>query len=328
MRKQTLVNIVAFSFVLLLQPGFNAIQQYQLRPSRFGIRQPPIPIPTSAVIPSAKTSRRPTNLTAKAAIVIDQESGSILFATNPDTQFFPASLTKLMTAMVSLEVYSLDKVITINDEHTAVGSSMKLQKGERITVQNLLKGLLISSGNDAAFALANNYPTGYDGFVQKMNETARVLHMNHTMYKNVSGVEQAGHLTTVRDMATLTKEAMKQPFIRETVKTQALTVNDVDGQFAHTLQSTNQLLGKVEGIEGVKTGWTDDAGQCLITQTTRNGHTIITVMLGSNDRFGETESLIHWSFANFVWKNYRFEDWFGGMTVFGDATADTATAGT
>ncbi len=328
MHKRTLLNLLVFSFVLLLQPGFNAIQQYQLYPSRFGIRQPPVPIPTSAVIPIAKSSWRPTNLTAKGAIVIDQESGSILFAKNPDSQFFPASLTKLMTAMVALEAYPLDKVITINDESAAVGSSMKLQKGERITVQNLLKGLLISSGNDSAFALANNYPTGYDGFVQKMNETARVFHMNRTIYKNVSGVEQAGHLTTVRDMATLTKEAMKQPLIRETVKTQTLSVSDVDGQFVHNLTSTNQLLGKIEGIEGVKTGWTDDAGQCLITQTTRDGHTIITVILGSNDRFGETESLINWSFANHRWKNYRFEDWLDGATGETDVTADTATAGT
>ena len=322
MRKQTTFNLIVFSFVLLLQPGFNTIQQYQLYPTRFGIRQPPIPIPTSAVIPSAKTSLRPTNLSAKAAIVIDQTSGSILFSTSPDFQFFPASLTKLMTAMIALETFPLDKVITINDESTAVGSSMKLQKGERITVQNLLKGLLIDSGNDAAFALANNYPTGYNGFVQKMNETAFTLHMDHTTYKNVSGVEQAGHLTTARDMATLTKEAMKQSFIRETVKTQTLTVSDVDGQFAHNLASTNQLLGKIEGIEGVKTGWTDDAGQCLITQTTRNGHTMITVILGSNDRFGETERLINWSFANHSWKNYRFEDWLDS------AAGDTATAGT
>lgn len=315
MQRQTLFNVIFFSFVLLLQPGFNPIQQYQLHPTRFGIRQPPIPIPTTAVIPTAKTNWRPTHLTAKAVIVIDQASGSILFSTNPDSQFFPASLTKLMTAMVALEAYPLDKVITINDESTAVGSSMKLQKGERITVQNLLKGLLIESGNDAAFALANNYPTGYDGFVQKMNETARLLHMDHTTYKNVSGVEQAGHLTTARDMATLTKEAMKQPFIRETVKTQTMTVSDVDGQFIHDLQTTNRLLGEIEGIEGVKTGWTDDAGQCLITQTTRDGHTIITVMLGSNDRFSETENLIHWSFSNYLWNDYRFEDWLGGATA-------------
>jgi D-alanyl-D-alanine carboxypeptidase len=148
-----------------------------------------------------------------------------------------------------------------------------------------------------------------------MNETARALHLDHTIYKNVSGVEQAGHLTTARDMATLTKEAMKLPFIQETVGTQSLTVQDVDGRFTHTLASTNILLGKIQGIQGVKTGWTDDAGQCLITQTTRNQHTIITVVLNSQDRFGETEQLIEWSFRNHQWKSYLFEDWLKGATA-------------
>lgn len=307
MRRVTACNLLAFSVLLLIQPGFNAIQQYQLHPTRMGIHESPVTIPAEATIPVARSTSRP-NLTARAAIVIDQESGSILYSKNPDLQLYPASLTKLMTAMVALESYPLDRVITIEEESTAIGNTIELQHGERITVQNLLKGLLISSGNDAAFALANAFPADYDGFVQKMNEKAQRLHMEHTVYQNVSGVEQEGHLTTVRDMATLTKEAMKEPFVRETVKTKELVIADIDGRFVHNLVTTNQLLGQVEGIEGVKTGWTTEAGECLITQTTRNGRTIITVVLGSENRFGESAELIRWAFANHEWQSYRLED--------------------
>ena len=130
MRKRTVLNIIAFSFILLLQPGFNAIQQMQLYPSHFGIKQPIVTIPTSARIPIARASYRP-ELTAKSMIAIDQESGAILYAKNPDVQNYPASLTKLMTAIVALQIYPLDRVITVGDESEAVGSSMHLEKGER-----------------------------------------------------------------------------------------------------------------------------------------------------------------------------------------------------
>lgn len=305
-RKQK-VTLVLFSILLMIQPGWSTIQQYTLHPGIPQYQESPVPIPTEATVPIPKSPRRPT-LTAKAAIVIDRESGAILYEENPDVQLYPASLTKLMTALVTLDTYPLDREITIREESQAIGNTIHLQQGEVMTVHNLLKGLLIASGNDAAFTLANAHPAGYEGFIQKMNEKAKDFHMDRTIYQNASGVEQAGHLTSVRDMATLTKEAMKIPFVRETVKTKTLTITDTSGKIVHNLLSTNQLLGAVEGLEGVKTGWTKEAGECLITQTTRNGHTILTVVLGSQDRFGESSTLITWAFSHHEWKHYRFDD--------------------
>lgn len=316
MRKHRLLTHSLLLLLLLIQPGFNRIQQYHLTPTSTPITQPPFLIPEEAVLPVSKFTARP-QLTAKAYVVIDKESGALLYAKNPDQQLYPASLTKMMTAMVALDTYPLDRVITINEESEAIGTTIHLQKGERITVEQLLRGLLIASGNDAAFALANAYPAGYQGFIEKMNEKAQSLHMNNTTFKNASGVEQEGHLTTVRDVATLTKEAMKLPFFRDTVSRQSMTLHDIDGRFTHDVKTTNKLLGVVEGIEGVKTGFTTEAGECLITQTTRNNHTIITAMLGSQDRFGESARLIAWAYANHEWNLYRFSDWLG------DAAAGT-----
>ncbi len=305
MTVQTRLSFILFLVLLLIQPGSNTIQQYQLSPGTPIVRAAPFPLPTEAVIPIRKPQTIFPSLTAQAAIVIDTESGAILYSKNADVQLYPASITKMMTAVLVLENYPLEKTITVQDESEALGNTMHLRHGEIITVENLLKGLLIASGNDAAFALADAYPTGYQGFVDRMNERAHQWNMENTVFRNVSGVEQEGHLTTARDLATLAKEAMKNEFFRETVKTQALDIHDITGQETHHLISTNQLLGKVGGVEGIKTGWTTQAGECLITQTTRDGRTIITVVLNSGDRFGESTVLIDWAFGGHVWEKTR-----------------------
>jgi D-alanyl-D-alanine carboxypeptidase (penicillin-binding protein 5/6) len=236
--------------------------------------------------------------------VIDKDSGTVLFEKNADTRLYPASITKMMTAMVALDAYPLDRVLTVHEESKAVGSVMGLRDGEQITVENTVKGLLVGSGNDAAYLLADSYPGGYQKFVDAMNARAADWHLTSTTFLNVSGVEEEGHLTTVRDLATLEKEAMNNEFFRDTVKLPHVTITDTTGTIMHSLDSTNKLLGVVPGIEGVKTGWTDDAGECLVTQTTRDGHTIITVVLNSNDRFGESTKLIEWAYSNHDWKSF------------------------
>ena len=302
------LSLIFLLTLLLIQPGSNAIQQLNLHRGTPAIRETSLAIPISAKIPVSKNRLNMPRISAHAAIVIDKESGSILYSKNPDTQLFPASITKLMTAVVALDTFSLDKVVTITKESQAVGSTMKLQANERISVENLLKGLLISSGNDAAYALAEAYPGGYEKFVEAMNTKAGSFHMENTTYKNVSGVEQGGHITTVRDISTLAKAAMAYPFIRDTVKLEKAIVTDTTGQIAHELKSTDKLLGKVAGIEGIKTGWTTQAGECLVAQVTRDGNTIISVVLKSDDRFGETEYLIEWAFSNHMWKTFQFEE--------------------
>lgn len=308
MPKKTLLTLTSFSLLLLVQPGFNTIQQYQIHVAQPLVRAAPVEVPTEATIPVAKTGTQLPSVTAQAAIVIDKESGTVMYEKNADTKLYPASITKMMTALVASEIYPLTEVLTVTEESEAIGSSIDLQRGEQMTVENLIKGLLVKSGNDAAYTLANLAPGGYDRFVELMNQKAKEWNMTNTTFTNVSGVEEEGHVTTVRDLATLEKIAMEHELFRNTVKLPRIQITDITGTITHDLESTNQLLGVVPGIEGVKTGFTNQAGECLVTQTTRDGHTIITVVLNSADRFGESQQLIEWAYRQYDWQNFSFSE--------------------
>jgi D-alanyl-D-alanine carboxypeptidase len=156
----------------------------------------------------------------------------------------------------------------------------QVRAGRRITIKNILYGLLVHSGNDAALALAENFPGGYAGFVSAMNQKARDLHMDHTTFKNPSGVEQYGHTTTARDLAILAGVALDNPVIADMAKTKLITVTDVTGQIVHRLETTNELLNVVPGLVGLKTGWTTNAGECLVSVVERDSHRVVVVVLG------------------------------------------------
>lgn len=255
-------------------------------------------------IPVKKQTTTPLDINAKGAIAIDSNSSSILFELNPDQTLLPASTTKIMTALVALDKYSLSDTIIIDREEHTIGHTMNLVKGEQITVENLLYGMLVSSGNDAALALALSYPHGgYSGFIAEMNQKAADLQLTKTTYKNVSGVESRGHVTTPRDLAHLAKFALKNPVFKKMVATQKIKLESTDGRFIHDLETTNYLLGRVNGVSGVKTGWTENALECLVTSVERDGHEVIIVILGSVDRFGNTQKLIDWIYQNYDWEN-------------------------
>ena len=240
-------------------------------------------------------------LTARGVIVIDADSKAILYQQNPDLKLLPASTTKIMTALIALENYSLNEVITISPIDTEP-VTMGLQTNEKITVENLLYGLLVGSANDAALALARHFPTGEAGFIAAMNLKAKNLHLRDTQFTNPVGFDNFGQYTTVHDLSLLTAEAMQSAFFKRLVSTISITVTDVDHTVSHELTSLNLLLGQVSGLSGVKTGFTQLAGECLITFVQRQNHQIITVVLGSHDRFGDTNQLIDWVFVNFSWQ--------------------------
>ena len=240
-------------------------------------------------------------LTARGVIVIDADSKAILYQKNPDLKLLPASITKIMTALIVLENYSLSDVITIGPINTEP-VTMGLKTNEKITVENLLYGLLVGSANDAALALARHFPTGEAGFIAAMNLKAKNLHLLNTQFTNPVGFDNFGQYTTVHDLALLTAEAMQSAVFKRLVSTISITVTDVDHTVSHELTSLNLLLGQVSGLSGVKTGFTQLAGECLVTFIQRQNHQIITVVLGSNDRFGDTSQLIDWVFANFSWQ--------------------------
>jgi D-alanyl-D-alanine carboxypeptidase len=254
---------------------------------------PPYPINDGTAAPM---------VTANAVVVQDAVGRSMLFEQNADTPMLPASTTKLMTALVALDMYpDLEVPLTVNVEDHTLGQTMDLKKGEVISARSLLAGLLIRSGNDAALTLANNAPGGYDSFVKAMNERARELGLKGTKYKNPSGLEQYDHVTTARDLAVLIAEVVKHDVLTELMLTRSQTVYDVTGSIAHHLVTTDELLGVIPDMRAAKTGYTANAGECFVTYIERGGRGVVTVVLRSQDRFGETQKLINWAYNHHTW---------------------------
>jgi len=260
-------------------------------------------IPNIAPLPvlAAETDSTQPVFSAVSIIAVDVDSGVTLYEKNPDEVLFPASTTKIVTALVALEVYRLTDVVTV-DNPPVDGQKMGLVNGEQITVENLLKGMLIYSANDAAEALARNYPDGYQAFIDKMNEKAQELSMTHSHFMNSNGLENWQHVSTARDMARAGAAAMNNPLFSEIVGTKKTTVTSVDGTYIHKLANVNKLIGTVDGVIGVKTGYTEHAKENLITYVKRNGKRVVISLLGSDDRFGETTALIDWVYGNYKWE--------------------------
>lgn len=243
-------------------------------------------------------------LTAKAAIVYDPINGSIIYQKNIHEKLPEASLTKLMTALIASELYDMSEVVTVNNQEWLLESNvMGLKPQENITVESLLKGLLIYSANDAAEALAHHHPEGYEAFLLEMNQKAQALHLDQTSFKNPTGFDDDQHYSTAFDLAVLSKEVLQHELLSEMMQTETTTVSSVDQETVHTLHSTNQLFNKLSGLIGGKTGSTPLAGECLITEVQRNNHTIITVILGSKDRFTDTSNLVDWVYNYYDWQS-------------------------
>ncbi|MBI2404797.1 serine hydrolase [Candidatus Gottesmanbacteria bacterium] len=269
------------------------------------LRQLPFVLPSPAPYPVNRTGIFPgTEITAAGVVIIDVDSGVFLYTRNSDILLSPASTTKILTALVALDHYQLDDVVTVK---TVVndGQIMGLVPGERMTVENLLYGILIKSGNDAAYALADHFPGGVSKFVEAMNTKAKDLHLTKSTFTNPVGYDDPNHKMTPIDLARLARVALDNKTIAKMVAIPEITISDVTHTYFHPLKNINQLLGKIPGVGGIKTGWTEEAGENLVTLVERNGHRVIIVLLQSKDRFGETAKLIDWVFANYVWETYQ-----------------------
>ena len=196
-------------------------------------------------------------VSATAAVLLDADTGQVLYEKNGDERMLIASTTKIMTALVVLEQASLDDTITVTQAHMAEGSSMYLKPGETVRVEELLYGLLLCSGNDAALALTE-CAGGAAPFVALMNEKAAALGMAHTSFANPNGLDAEGHYSTARDMAALAAAAMDDPTFRRLCSSRRVTI----GQ--RTMENHNRLLRQVEGCVGLKTGYTKAAGRTLV----------------------------------------------------------------
>ncbi|NCP46896.1 hypothetical protein COY48_04470 [Candidatus Collierbacteria bacterium CG_4_10_14_0_8_um_filter_43_86] len=262
------------------------------------------PVVKAAFISEAKlpilTGVRSPDITAQGVFVMDMESGSILYDKNPHLPLEPASLTKIMTSLIAMDHFQDDSILKVVNGQSSLGNTADLIKGDELTATDMFYVLLVPSGNDAAVTLAENYPGGYRIFLEKMNQKVAELGLKNTHFVNVSGVESPDHYTTAYDIAMIARNALSRQRFASIVSTKNITIRSLKGHL-YPLISTNILLGQ-PGILGVKTGWTPEAGECLVILAERDGHKILLSLLNSQDRFGEGEKLVNWAFSNFTWK--------------------------
>lgn len=228
-------------------------------------------------------------VSATAAVLMDADMGQVLYEKNGDRQMLIASTTKIMTALVVLEHAAPDDVITVTPNHMAEGSSMYLRAGETVRVEELLYGLLLCSGNDAALALTE-CAGGLTPFVALMNEKAAALGMAHTSFANPNGLDADGHYSTARDMAVLAAAAVENPTFRRICSSRSVTI----GQ--RTMENHNRLLRQVEGCVGLKTGYTQAAGRTLVSCTEQDGCRLVAVTLQDGNDWADHAALYDYGF--------------------------------
>lgn len=241
------------------------------------------------------------SISARSAYVEDIDTGTVLFERNSDRILLPASTTKLMTALVALEEYQLDQILVVPKLPDIQGFNYEFTTGEQLLVKDLLKAALIQSNNDAAYILAISSDVGIDGFIEKMNQKAVELNLKSTKYENPAGFDDDTQRSSAHDLVILSKEFMAQEFLASVVATKEVEITDVTGKYTHHFYSTHQLLGVDPTVVGIKTGTTEGAAQVLITQFNRQGHNIVIVVMGSDDRYLETTKLVDWVFDAYIW---------------------------
>jgi serine-type D-Ala-D-Ala carboxypeptidase (penicillin-binding protein 5/6) len=299
-RQRTILTIALVLFFLTI-PNTIPYPIYDIPEGKPIYHQIKASIPTPDPYPINTTGLQAPYVSAQSAIVIDVDSKAVMYMKNPDLKLSPASTTKMLTALVTIDQYKLDKVASVSSP-LRVGQIMFLQQDENITVENLLKGLLIHSANDAAYALADLDPNGMDGFIAKMNRQLEKYGLKDSYFLEPAGLSNGKHLATVHDLVIIGSHLMENEMLAKIVSTKSETVYDVTKTIPHELTAINQLLDKVPGMKGIKTGWTESAGECFVSYVDRDGHRIITAVLGSYDRFGETVKLVDWAYENHQWQ--------------------------
>lgn len=261
---------------------------------------------TVEVTASSVTALPKTN--SRRYIVYDRISKSMIIGKNEDVKSAMASTTKIMTSIVILEKADLDEMVTVSAKAGGTGGSrLGLKKGDKASVKNLLYGLMLRSGNDAAVALAEHVGGSVKEFAELMNEKASELGLTNTHFVTPHGLDDANHYTTALELAKLTDYAMDNETFAKIVGTKSTTIY-INNQ-SRQINNTNELLGVLNGVVGVKTGFTNNAGRCLVTETKRNNMDIITIVLGADtkkDRTKDSVNLIEYTFSKY--KMYNLEE--------------------
>lgn len=237
----------------------------------------------------------PPQISAASAVVVDGDTGRVLYEKDGRTRRLIASTTKLMTALVALESgHDLDEVVTVAAEWAGVeGSSIYLRPGEEVTLEVLLYGLLLRSGNDAALAIAGHCGGTVENFVRQMNGKARELGMLDTSFSNPNGLDAEGHYSSACDMALLARACLENEVLAKIAASKSVTLG------TRTFTNHNKLLWRYEGCVGLKTGFTKKAGRTLVSAARRDGVTLICVTLNAPSDWVDHTALFNWGFANY-----------------------------
>lgn len=233
-------------------------------------------------------------ISAQSAIMMDAQTGRVLYEKNADKRSLIASTTKIMTALVVCEQCNVLDRMRIPKEAVGIeGSSMYLKEGEVLTIQELLYGLMLHSGNDAAVALAIYCGGTVEGFAELMNDKAQRLGLSGTHFENPNGLDSPGHYSTARDLAVLASYAMENPIFAKTVSTKTVSAGD------RTLRNHNKLLWRIEGADGVKTGYTKAAGRILVSSAVRQGRRLVAVTINAPDDWDDHAHLLEDGFSDY-----------------------------
>lgn len=260
------------------------------------------------LIVSPAAAAEPPSINAKAAILLDAKTGEVLYQKNGNDRCAPASTTKILTAIIAIESGRLDEQVKVSSRAAGTGgSSMYLYAGQNITLRELVTGLMLRSGNDAAVAIAEHLAGSVEEFVNIMNKKALELGAYNSHFCNPNGLNASGHFSTAFDLAWMTRYALTNPTFAEVVSTKETTIEWLDRKgksYDKNLRNTNKLLWMFEEADGVKTGTTSQAGPCLVSSATRGSQKLIAVVLHDHSRWYDSMKLLKYGFDNFELYEY------------------------
>ncbi|HYE09690.1 MAG TPA: D-alanyl-D-alanine carboxypeptidase family protein [Patescibacteria group bacterium] len=254
-----------------------------------------------AVVSNALVVTANQDTSARAAVIMDVNSGRILFSKNMNEKLAMASTTKIMTTLVAIESGRLEEKVTVSKKasHTE-GSSIYLHEGERHTVHDLIYAIMLRSGNDAAVAVAEHIGGSVEGFADLMNRKAQEIGATNTQFANPHGLDAAGHYTTAHDLALIAAHALRNPIFADVVSSKKKTIEGPPNEnWDRVMINKNKMLWQFDGGDGVKTGFTKKAGRCLVSSATRDGMQLVCVVLNCGPMWNESSALLEYGFKNY-----------------------------
>ena len=288
------ILFLLYTLLFLFYPGESEYYKiFAYNRALFAHTEQPIKLKTEP-IPYLKSPYYPS-ITAQGAYLVDLPSFTPVFEKNFQQRFIPASTTKIITALVTADIFQPDDILTVKRTITE-GQTMELVVGEKITVENLLYGILVHSANDAAYTIADNY--GLESLLDLMNQKAKQIAMNNSHFVDPAGLDESNQYTSPFDLALAARKLLENRELKKMVATKEITISDVDFKYFHKLSNVNKLLGEVQGIGGLKTGFTENAKENLVSFYKSGGHQFIIVILKSDDRFEDTKQIVSWVNAN------------------------------